>query len=270
MPIVGFRLVILAALLCIVNLALAIVLIQVHRFNTEAAQQTATDLFDQIGGRIQESIQVRMDQALMAAEILGNLQDAAAPPTGMEFEHKIFSPLHAMEHLNPSLYSAYIGYSGGEFIQLIAVRNHPAIISALKAPMGTLQARRIIVTEAGARVERWWFVGEGGRILEHRREVNAAYDPRQRPWYGGAMAINKTALSDPYVFSSTAKPGITASQRLPGSNGVAGVDITLDGLNDLAASQTFPPTVGSYLPMLKEDYWELMKKLEAASRRLLH
>ncbi|MBF0167445.1 MAG: HD domain-containing protein [Alphaproteobacteria bacterium] len=237
MPTIGFRLAILGTLFFVVNLALSIILFQVHQANVDAAKQTAIELFEQIGGRVTENIQSHMDQAAAAAEVVSSLKETAASPTGAMSDHAIFALFRALQTRNPGIYSTYVGYGNGAFSQLIAVRDQPSILSSLKAPAGTQEARRIILPEGSSRVQFWWFMGEGGAVLEHRREENPAYDPRKRPWYGAALSTEEAVFSDPYVFSSTARPGLTVSHTLPLGNGVVGVDITLDELSRLAASQ---------------------------------
>lgn len=237
MPAIGFRSAILIALLGVVNIALAIVLVTVHQGNVEATHRTATELFDQIGSRIEENITDRMNLALATAEAVSNLSAVAAPPAGISFGHPAFAQFHTIQKLNPSIYSTYVGYEDGGFLQVIAVRLQESVISTIKAPPGTQEARRIIHGQGQQRTEHWAFLDENGVIIEQSQNAAPAYDPRQRPWYGGAQATENGFLSDPYVFNSLPKPGLTVSRRMQNGHGVAGVDITLDGLNRLAADQ---------------------------------
>jgi diguanylate cyclase (GGDEF)-like protein len=65
------------------------------------------------------------------------------------------------------------------------------------------------------------------------------YDPRQRPWYLGAMAMpadKGVHWTAPYTFFTTGEPGITASTRMPLADGrdfVLGFDLTLRDLSRL-------------------------------------
>lgn len=57
------------------------------------------------------------------------------------------------------------------------------------------------------------------------------YDPRTRPWYLGAMAIDGLYMTEPYEFFTGKAIGITAARRLLNQGEVAGVysfDISLD------------------------------------------
>ncbi|MBF0267326.1 MAG: HD domain-containing protein [Alphaproteobacteria bacterium] len=237
MPVIGFRFAVLGALLGIVNIALAVVLVIVHQANVEAARQTAVDLFGQIGAKIEEQIQSSMNLAMTTADVVSNLRDLSEPQSGSPLEHPAFGQLRAIQKINPSLYSLYVGYEDGGFLQLIAVRNKETVIKTINAPEGTQEARRIIQGQGAARVELWAFTDDAGKVLGVRRNEAPAYDPRQRPWFATAKTADDTFLSDPYIFNSQPKPGITVSRRMKSGQGVAGVDIALDGLSQLAASQ---------------------------------
>ena len=76
--------------------------------------------------------------------------------------------------------------------------------------------------------------------MQTRRE-RTDYDPRQRPWYLGAMDAgpeNRVSWTDPYVLFTTRDPGITASIRITHSNGVdhvIGIDLKLLDVSCTAA-----------------------------------
>lgn len=73
---------------------------------------------------------------------------------------------------------------------------------------------------------------------EHRR-----YDPRTRPWYLAAKAGEGVRWTEPYVFSTTRRPGVTAVQwvSLPWGDVVIGADIPLDTLSDFLRDQQVGP-----------------------------
>ena len=75
------------------------------------------------------------------------------------------------------------------------------------------------------------------------REEELGYEPRERPWFEGAVARRDGSLhwTPPYTFFTTKDPGITASVCLPGEDGapdrVIGFDILL---NDISRFTTGP------------------------------
>jgi len=84
-----------------------------------------------------------------------------------------------------------------------------------------------------------------------------SYDPRQRPWYQGAMALpteNSVHWTAPYAFFTTGEPGITASMRMRLTDGrdfVLGFDLTLQDLSKLTLGASVG--VGGMAMVLTDD-----------------
>lgn len=75
-------------------------------------------------------------------------------------------------------------------------------------------------------------------------QVAAVYDPRLRDWYKDAAIKKGTALSAPYIFSSSGLPGITIASPFYKNGvltGVVAVDITLDNLSQFLAARVVSP-----------------------------
>ena len=75
-------------------------------------------------------------------------------------------------------------------------------------------------------------------------QVAAVYDPRLRDWYKDAAIKKGTALSAPYIFSSSGLPGITIASPFYKDavlTGVVAVDITLDNLSQFLEARVVSP-----------------------------
>ncbi len=79
-----------------------------------------------------------------------------------------------------------------------------------------------------------YFGDERGRFVmvpPQSPEVYKIFDPRQRPWYRGAVESRGIHWTDVYLFASTQKPGITVSAPIYADNkllrGVCAIDIDL-------------------------------------------
>lgn len=136
--------------------------------------------------------------------------------------------------VDDNLYGHFFALQNNEFVQAIAIRNHPQELTALKAPAGTWFGIRRITQEDNRRVERWEFLGSERQLLG-RSEAMATYSPTQRPWFISANQQQKLIITDPYVFASTGDLGITISQPLLHKNGVLGSDINLATLQKFIA-----------------------------------
>jgi serine phosphatase RsbU (regulator of sigma subunit) len=105
---------------------------------------------------------------------------------------------------------------------------------------GRLRARRIDRENWGDRVV-WWYREEiGAPIVEE--EDWSDYDPRQRPWFQGALALHERTggaagivdWTEPYRFYLSGDPGISVSVALEDAAGelvVVSVDLRLDAIS---------------------------------------
>ncbi len=72
-------------------------------------------------------------------------------------------------------------------------------------------------------------------ILSKEFDPDDSYDPRIRPWYKKALEHKKIVWTDPYIFFTSQKPGITIAGPTYDESGVlqsiVGVDIEIDELS---------------------------------------
>lgn len=75
--------------------------------------------------------------------------------------------------------------------------------------------------------------------VEARMDPADTYDPRERPWYQRAATARDVIWTDPYIFFSSQKPGITVASPVINQKGilkgVVGVDIEIDSISDFLA-----------------------------------
>ena len=93
---------------------------------------------------------------------------------------------------------------------------------------------KLIDRRGGGHKVTWTRRDATGRVVSTAEDPADTYDPRQRPWYGGATQSAGSYWSDPYLFFTLRQPGIThalphydAQKRLAA---VSGVDIELTAL----------------------------------------
>jgi len=95
---------------------------------------------------------------------------------------------------------------------------------------------------------RHWLVEHASDGTQQMHWSDQRYDPRQRPWYQGAMALpveGDVFWSAPYTFFTTGDPGITASTRMSLKDGrtlVIGLDLMLRDISQ----NTLHATVGQH------------------------
>lgn len=94
---------------------------------------------------------------------------------------------------------------------------------------------KIISHKSGVREVRYIWRDVRHKLVLEEQDLKDSYDPRARPWYLGAMATEGIFWTDPYIFYTSQKPGITISGQTFATDGklrgVVGVDIEIDQLS---------------------------------------
>ncbi len=136
---------------------------------------------------------------------------------------------HNQLSLYPHFAGIYIGLPNGDFFD---VRRHNK-----KGPDGF--RTKIITHISGLKETRLIWRNSRRQFIEKEQVPNDTYDPRLRPWYRKALKHRRSIWTDPYIFFTSQKPGITvaapwydAKGRL---EGVVGVDLEIDSLSTFFA-----------------------------------
>jgi adenylate cyclase len=157
--------------------------------------------------------------------------------------------LAAMLRNNEQLFSLYVGYDDGSFIEMDAIEGARRETRArLEAP-DQAAFRLVIISRADpVRIKsRRLFLSDK---LETIRELPGPldYDPRERPWYKDASRRDGTWLTGPYVFFATGKQGYTVQSALDqGRGGVIAGDLLLDVTQELLKREQLTPSAVAFL-----------------------
>ncbi len=151
----------------------------------------------------------------------------------------------------PAATALYVGYDDGDFFLVRKVED-PLTAKVLGSPPNTLYAVQSVERQAGASVGEFLFFDRDLKLLgRDTRNVYAAYDPRQRPWYAQAFKSADVIRTEPYVFFTTGKVGITLARRSMNPHAIVGIDIGLDRLAELLRAQKITP--GTQLAIFDES-----------------
>jgi len=127
--------------------------------------------------------------------------------------------------LYPQFSGIYFGAVNGEFI--MATRYGQIENCAYLT--------KIISKTDGQRTVEKIFTDKDGLIIKKEFDLLDRYDPRKRPWFKKAIIENQLIWTDPYIFFTSQKPGITTAEPVYSTEGqlrgVIGVDI---GIHDLS------------------------------------
>src|SRR5271170_6374339 len=157
--------------------------------------------------------------------------------------------LAAMLRNNDQLFSLYVGYEDGSFLEMDAIEGAGRDTRArLEAPEGAAFRLLVISRADPAQVKsRRLFLSDK---LETIRELPGPldYDPRERPWYKDAGRRDGTWLTGPYVFFATGKQGYTVQSALDqGRGGVIAGDLLLDVTQDILKREQLTPSAVAFL-----------------------
>lgn len=136
----------------------------------------------------------------------------------------------------PQIASIYLGFDSGDFYLFGMTRDRPVErLKQLNAPDEAVYLEQVILRsgrDTPLTINR--FIGASGDVLAIRKEVNAKFDPRQRPWFKTAAMSDSPVRSDVYMFR-TKRLGLTVSQRH--HSGVVGIDLTLSQIEQFLSAE---------------------------------
>ena len=163
-----------------------------------------------------------LEPARGTAELAKRLaeNDIVASDDPEELEKLLFQQLS----LAPQFSGVYLGDEQGNFVYV-------------NRGDGPAQYRTKIVSVVdGQRSTRLiWRDTDFGIVLAEDDPTDN-FDPRTRPWYITAKATRDIIWTDPYIFFSSQRPGITAASPVIGRGGalrgVVGVDIEIQAISE--------------------------------------
>jgi HD-GYP domain-containing protein (c-di-GMP phosphodiesterase class II) len=200
-----------------------------YRESKTAAIQTAGNFFSEINTKTIERYENALESVSLVAALATRIPGIYIPPSIESTSHSSLEYMIEALSEKDYIYSTYVGYKNGSFIQIIAMRGNHDLMAAFDAPVDTAFVLRIIAPDYEKKLKQtWYFISNNGLYTKRSNSLDPNYDPRKRIWYQQALVRNSTFFTEPYVFSSYKVSGITCAKRLSNSEGVFGVDITLN------------------------------------------
>ncbi len=189
----------------------------------------ADRLFSEINEKTLERYENALESVSVLAGTVARMNGMATVPTEDGMDHPGMEMMFEALAFYDYLFSTYLGYDDGSFIQMVAVRNEPEFLRLYGAPSGTFYVLRIIAANSeGILKQRDRFFNRQRNVIGERDGQIPDYDPRARPWYIRAQKEEVAFFSQPYIFSAAKIPGITCAEKLAIGGAAFGADITLD------------------------------------------
>ncbi len=147
---------------------------------------------------------------------------------------------------NPLFYGVHLGRADGTFFQIVNLKDRKAIRKELWA---IPEDRWVVVTVGGELahgLRRYDYLDES-LVLRSSRTEEALFDVTSRPWYISALNSDNVETTDIYAYSKGKALGQTISKRVPGTNLVLGIDMTLSSISGYLHSQLSNSRGESYI-----------------------
>ncbi|MDY0190599.1 MAG: cache domain-containing protein [Desulfuromonas sp.] len=152
------------------------------------------------------------------------------------------------DHIN----SIYIGKPDGAFL-LVGWRPRYYQRSAPQ----WLYSKQISVIKGQRYASEQWINPDNRQIRQSHQLLDDTYDPRQRPWFQKALAMQHECWTSPYIFSMTNKAGITYAAPINDSNNaiaaVVGVDLKVDTISAFLSNNRFSTNSVNFLLTAQGD-----------------
>jgi PAS domain S-box-containing protein len=187
--------------------------------------QHAHDIMKNIADLTMEQSQNHLSLAQEAAHLTRRLiasKVVGSAGTGHEVLEKYFLDQLA---IYPHFAGIYLGMPNGDFFYVSR--------SAEKSREGF--RTKIIYHGSGTKETTLAWRDPSHKLISMKRDPSDRYDPRQRPWYIKAKKRKALIWTDPYIFFTSQKPGITVAgpifDKADNVKAVVGVDIEIDQLS---------------------------------------
>lgn len=204
-----------------------------HLITTTSAYLTSQDVLRQHARDIMKNIaELAMEQSqrhllhahgaaaltrrLLAANVVGSRSGQVDA-----LERYLYDQLS----VNPHFAGIYVGTPNGDFydVRHFEERNKNGFRT------------KVILNDAEERKVKFIYRDHQFDLKSTEISKSDPYDPRLRPWYKKAVSENRIVWTDPYIFYTSQKPGITIAGPFYGTDGslrgVVGVDIEIDQLS---------------------------------------
>lgn len=152
---------------------------------------------------------------------------------------------------NPLVSAIHVGYENGDFLLMRPLDRRDVREQFQAPPQANYLVQSVTLGDDGKRHGLFLFYDARNELVLRRPQPDYQFDPRERPWYIGAMDTVSTVTSRPYVFFSTRQVGITLSRLSHSGRAVTAVDMALEDLGEALGSLRMTPN--AELALVDED-----------------
>lgn len=220
---ISLKWVLLAGVIGLLVISVSIILASSYLTSQKVLSGHARDIMENIATFTIKESQHYLNPAQDAAQLTEKL--AFSDVVNNRQTDKLERYFYEQLQLHGSFAGIYIGFVNGEFFYVNR--------SNVQSP-GGFRTKIISFEKEVRRTKLIWRDSKMGALGEEW-DTRDTYDPRQRPWYRDASRTHQTVWTDPYIFYTSQKPGLTVASPVYDPNGelmgVVGVDIEIDEIS---------------------------------------
>ncbi len=224
---ISLKWILFAGVIGLLVISVSIILASSYLTSQKVLLGHARDIMENIVTFTIQEAQHYLDPARDAAELTEKL--AFSDVVGTHRTGNLERYFYEQLRLHANFAGIYIGFPNGDFFYVNRM--------AEKAPAGF--RTKVITAPAGVRQAKLIWRDFQMGLVSQEIDLTDSFDPRQRPWYLGAESARQTVWTDPYIFYTSQKPGLTVASPVYGRQGqltgVVGVDIEIDELSRFLA-----------------------------------
>lgn len=200
-----------------------VVLWLAHRSARASTEALTASVFREVSGRAATHTRAFV---LRAAPVVESLVQLADKGLAIDDHGRLAPQLHAVLKANPGLSWVSYGDRNGTFT------------GAQRLPEGGTLVNHSRIVSGKTKLVEYETLPDGTRQIL-KAEDDTGYDPRNRPFYTGAMHAGRLVWLPPYVFFNQGIPGISCAAPVKDSagnpRGVLSVDFDLNALSEFVA-----------------------------------
>ncbi len=233
----------LAAAAIVVVLGLLVALLLYRQQEAELVASADAGL-NEVAQRVSESFDALFAPAVAFTDTVNDarLYESAGTDTARLLFALAGNPIRRLPQVN----GIYLGFPDGSFMQMQQFVPSPvsdATAGLINPAMGT---RRLLLPrgDGGGMEDRWFYFDRTAPTGDEWRRASVMpppYDPRLRPWYLQALVSDLPVWTDPYIFASTGKLGVTYATKILKPDGdlwaVLGIDLSIEALSRILLLQ---------------------------------
>ncbi len=203
----------------VIVISMSIILFTTYYTTKNSLSEQSYKIMENISVFAVDKSKTYMNLATDASNLTKNLQKRDVIST--ENQNELINYFYEQMNINQYFSGLYYASVDGSFTML------------LKNGIGFLQ-KNIMYDDEGNKTVKVFQNDKFMNKINERILKNDIYNPKIRPWYLNAIKNKKFTWTEPYIFYTSKKPGITVSTPIYDKDnklrGVIGIDIEIDRL----------------------------------------